>query len=482
MKVAMFASEMEPYIKTGGLADVIGSLPRAMSNAVDQIDVFIPYYREIEHRKFPVRKLPYEFKIRIGSKNYFGSILELKTAIRNLTIYFIDNYQLFRSRAQLYVREGKDYRDNLTRFVFFCRGALEAATHLSNSEVYNVFHMHDWQTALIGLYTAISSFFEKSKPLRVYTIHNLAYQGKFPKSQFRLLGIAPSYYSSIEYWGKFSLMKAGIIYSDIITTVSPTYAQEIQTKKFGVGLEDILKANQSKLFGILNGVDYSIWNPKTDRFIPANYSIDDLHGKSICKTNIQQHFLLAESSTIPILSVVSRLAWQKGMELILKVVPPLLQQERIQFVLLGVGDPKLEQKFNCLGREFPKQAGVALTYNNPIAHQIEAGADIFLMPSRYEPSGLNDKYSMKYGTVPIAFKTGGLADSIIDYSMNSTKGTGFLFENYDEESFQDAIERALKVFQSQNKWRQLMIRGMKLDFSWQNAANEYLKLYQRRSD
>ncbi len=478
----MFASEMEPYIKTGGLADVIGSLPRALSKTINQMDVFIPYYREIERKEFPVRKLPYEFKIKIGSKNFFGSILELKTAIDNLTIYFINNYQLFRSRAQLYVKEGKDYKDNLIRFVFFCRGALEAAIHVSNSDEYNVFHMHDWQTALIGLYTEISSSFGKSKPLRVFTIHNLAYQGKFPKSQFRLLGVDPSYYHSLEYWGKFSLMKAGIIYSDIITTVSPTYAQEIQTQKFGVGLEDILKANQSKLFGILNGVDYSIWNPKTDRLIPANYSIDDLHGKSICKTNIQQHFLLSESSTIPILSVVSRLAWQKGMELVLKVIPPLLQQERIQFVLLGLGDPKLEQKFNILGKEFPGKAGVALTYNDPIAHQIEAGADIFLMPSRYEPSGLNDKYSMKYGTVPIAFKTGGLTDSIIDYTTNSTIGTGFLFETYDEKSFQDAIERALKVFQSKSKWLQLMIRGMKLDFSWQNAADEYFKLYQRQSD
>ena len=477
----MFASEMEPYIKTGGLADVIGSLPRALSKKVDQIDVFIPYYREIERLEFPVKKLPYEFKIRIGSKNYYGSILELKTAIRNLTVYFIDHYQLFRSRAQLYVKEGKDYRDNLTRFVFFCRGALEAATYLSKSEGYDVFHMHDWQTALIALYTEGSSFFGKRKPVRVYTIHNLAYQGKFPKSQFRLLGIAPSYYSSLEYWGKFSLMKAGIIYSDIITTVSPTYAQEILTKEFGVGLEDILKANQSKLFGILNGVDYSIWNPKTDRFIPANYSVDNLNGKSICKTSIQQHFLISESSTIPILSVVSRLAWQKGMELILKVVPPLLRQERIQFVLLGVGDPKLEQKFNNLGKQFPQKAGVALTYNNPIAHQIEAGADIFLMPSRYEPSGLNDKYSMKYGTVPIAFKTGGLADSIIDYTGNSTRGTGFLFEKYDANSFLDAIERALKVFQSKREWSELMIRGMKLDFSWQNAADEYLKLYQKRT-
>jgi len=252
MRVAMFASEMVPYIKTGGLADVIGSLPRALTEKCDQVDVFIPYYREIERQNLPLRKFNFKFNIKIGSRNYKGAALELKSDLENLKVYFIDNFHYFRRRSHLYVKDGQDYRDNLARFTFFCRGSLEVIKYLSSTEIYHVFHMHDWQTALIALYTELSNFFHKNLPTRVYTIHNLAYQGKFNRSQFHILGIDSSYYDSLEYWGKFSLMKAGILFSDIITTVSPTYAQEIQTEKYGVGLEKILQKNRSKIFGILN--------------------------------------------------------------------------------------------------------------------------------------------------------------------------------------------------------------------------------------
>ena len=480
MRVAMFASEMVPYIKTGGLADVIGSLPRALAEKCDQIDVFVPYYREISRQKLPLKKLDFSFSIKIGSRKYSGEFFRLKTDLPNLTIYFIDNYHFFRRRSQLYVRNGKDYRDNLERFVFFCRGSLKLIKYLSSSAFYQIFHMHDWQTAMISLYTEISTFFQKNLPTRVFTIHNLAYQGKFSKSKFDILGIDSSYYDLLEYWGKFILMKAGILFSDIITTVSPTYAQEIQTEKYGVGLEKFLQKNKSKIFGILNGVDYTIWNPETDRYLPSNYSTQDLNGKTRIKTALQQHFLLSENPTIPLLSVVSRLAWQKGMELILEVIPDLLKQDRIQFVLLGTGDSKLEHQFNELGKNFPSKAGVALTYNDYLAHQIEAGSDIFLMPSRYEPCGLNDKYSLRYGTVPVAFRTGGLADSIIDYSSDTENGTGFLFDTYDKAHFLRAIEEALEIFQFKDKWEQIMRRGMHQDFSWQNSADAYFKLYQTR--
>ncbi|UCG04269.1 MAG: glycogen synthase GlgA [Candidatus Heimdallarchaeota archaeon] len=480
MRVAMFASEMVPYIKTGGLADVIGSLPRALAEKCNQIDVFIPYYREIERLKLPLKKLNINFNLKIGSRKYNGAVFKLITDLQNLTIYFIDNYHFFRRRSQLYIKDGYDYHDNLARFTFFCRGSLEVIKHLSSSGSYDIFHMHDWQTALIGLYAEISDFFQKNSPFRIYTIHNLAYQGKFSRSHFHILGIDSSYFDSLEYWGKFILMKAGILFSDIITTVSPTYAQEIQTKEYGVGLEKLLKQNRSKISGILNGVDYNIWNPETDRYIPSNYSIDDLSGKAICKTALQQHFLLTENPTIPILSVVSRLAWQKGMELVLKVVPKLLDQNKIQFVLLGTGDPKLEQQFNELSKKYPSKVGIALTYNDHLAHQIEAGADIFLMPSRYEPCGLNDKYSLRYGTIPVAFNTGGLADSIIDYSTDANRGTGFLFKTYDESHFISAIDKSLKIFQIEHEWEQIMLRGMLQDFSWQNSADAYFKLYQTR--
>jgi starch synthase len=476
----MFATEMAPYIKTGGLADVIGSLPRALAlnNHVDRIDVFIPFYRDIKRKNLTISELEFKFKIKIGSRNFNGSVYKLKTDHDKLNIYFIDNYHLFRIRSSLYVKDGRDYRDNLTRFVFFCRGSLETVKYLSSSQSYDTFHIHDWQTALISLYSKLDDYFRNSLPTTVFTIHNLAYQGLFPRSQFKLLEIAEKYnhHDFLESWGKLNLMKAGLLFSDLITTVSPTYAQEIQTKQYGAGLEELLKKLNEKLTGILNGVDYSVWNPETDPFIAQNYSLDNLSGKKVCKSRLQQTFQLEEDLAIPLLCVVSRLDWQKGLDLILNILPDLLQ-DNIQFVLLGTGDPKLENQFNEFGKQYSKETGISLTYNEHLAHQIEAGADIFLMPSRYEPCGLNDKYSLRYGTIPIVSKTGGLADSVVDYSKNSSRGTGFLFDVFTEDDFKDAIYRALKVFETKEKWVKLMQRGMQQDFSWYKAANAYLKLY-----
>lgn len=478
----MFASEMDPYIKTGGLADVIGSLPQAIAPQVNQIDIFLPFYREIKRKNLPVERIQFEFRIKIGARTYKGNVFRLKTELDNLSIYFIDNYRFFGQRAQLYVKNGKDYRDNLSRFAFFCRGALKTIINQWPTISYDVFHMHDWQTALIGLYAELSRFFQKNPlPLRIFTIHNLAYQGKFSRSQYPLLGIDKFHFhpKRLEFWGKVNLMKAGLLHSDIITTVSPTYAQEIQTEEYGSGLGYLIKERSSRLLGILNGVDYKVWNPETDPYIAANYSINDLSGKKTCKIHLQQAFQLKEDQSIPILCIVSRLVWQKGMDLVLKVLPRLLKQE-IQFILLGTGDPILENQFNEIGSKFPNKTGIALTFNDQLAHQIEAGADIFLMPSRYEPCGLNDKYSLKYGTIPIVNQTGGLADSVIDYIKNPKNGTGFVFNYFDEKQFENAIKHAIRVFNSKSEWHQLMLRGMKKDFSWLKAAEEYIKLYQKR--
>ncbi|MHA2073488.1 MAG: glycogen synthase GlgA [Candidatus Hodarchaeales archaeon] len=480
MRIAMFASEMVPYIKTGGLADVIGSLPHALAKKIDGIDVFIPYYREIKKQSLPTTKLEVEFQLKIGSRNFKGYSYELKTRNPKFTVYFIDNYQLFGIRSSLYVKNGRDYRDNLSRFVFLCRGSLETVKFLSNSKDYDIFHLHDWQTALISLYTRIDPFFVQNPPRILFTIHNLAYQGLFPISQFKLLGIGNKYKNSdyLEYWGKINLMKAGLIFSDKITTVSPTYAEEIQTKQYGAGLEKLLKKNSQKLTGILNGVDYSTWNPETDPFISQNFSSSNLKGKNVCKSSLQSSFQLVEDLSIPLFCVVSRLVWQKGMDLILGVLPELMSSD-IQLILLGTGDVALENQFRDLGNHFPEKIGVSLTYNEQLAHQIEAGADIFLMPSRYEPCGLNDKYSLRYGTVPIVFKTGGLVDSVIDVSNHPSHGTGFIFEKFEEKSFKDSIIRALKLFQRKQNWVELMQRGMEQDFSWDKAAAKYLDLYQR---
>ena len=480
----MFASEIAPYIKTGGLADVIGSLPQALAliDQVDQIDIFIPLYRDIKRKNLNTTELEFKFKVKIGSRNFNGSVYKYKPKNTKITIYFIDNFKLFGIRSSLYVREGSDYRDNLTRFVFFCRGSIETVKYLSSSQKYDIFHMHDWQTALIGLYSKIDTFFQQNPPNLVYSVHNLAYQGLFPRSQFKLLGIDDKYnhQAYLEFWGKINLMKAGLLFSDQITTVSPTYAQEIQTTQYGAGLEKLLENLNHKLTGILNGVDYSVWNPETDPYIAQNYSYDDLSGKEACKIRLQQTFQLEENDSIPIFSVISRLDWQKGQDLILKVIPEFLKT-KVQFVLLGTGSLELEMRFNELRHQFPTNTGISLTYNEHLAHQIEAGADIFLMPSRYEPSGLNDKYSLRYGTIPIVSNTGGLADSVVDHTKNNSLGTGFVFDNYTEEDFRNAIIHALKVFETKETWVKLMQRGMQQDFSWHKAANAYFKVYKSKN-
>lgn len=476
MRLAMFASEMEPFIKTGGLGDVIGALPRALAPQLTSIDVFIPLYRRIKHLDLPLGLALDSIQVKIGAKSYKGKVWKFQTDSH--TVFFISNYHLFGSRSDLYGRKGKDYKDNLTRFVFFCKAAIAAVCTFSTTYNYDVFHMHDWQTALIGLYTQLTDCFKSKMPLRIFTIHNLAYQGIFPKSLFNLLGINSNYFQAkeIEHWGKINLMKVGILYTDWITTVSRTYAQEIQTETQGAGLTDLIQSQASHLIGIPNGVDYSIWDPRIDLLIAKNYDKTDLSGKYVCKRAIQQAFQLEENPEIPLFAVVSRLDWQKGMDLILQVLPALLQDEN-QFVLLGTGDRKVEKAFSDLHRRFPKNTGVALTFNNPLAHQIEAGADIFLMPSRYEPSGLNDKYSLKYGTVPIVHSTGGLADSVIDYSKYPETGNGFTFDVYDVQHFKHAITNTLDTFVDKKQWHQIMLRGMEKDFSMAKTANEYLKLY-----
>ncbi|MHA1945007.1 MAG: glycogen synthase GlgA [Candidatus Hodarchaeales archaeon] len=479
MRVAIFASEMDPYIKTGGLADVISALPNALSPYVKNIDVFIPNYRDISNLNLPVEDLGITFGLKIGGKKFSGKVLKIKQ--KGANVYLIDNYQLFRIRSQLYVKSGKDYRDNLDRFVFFSRGALSVIEQISKKNHYDVFHCHDWQTALIPLYTKINPFFRQKRPLIVFTIHNLAFQGKFPRSKFNILGIPEKYLHPdyIETWGQINLMKAGLTFSDEITTVSPTYAKEIQTKALGVGLHETITLRKEHLTGILNGVDYSVWNTDNNINLPAKYSAEDLSGKKICKKQLQKFFDLPTDPDIPILGVVSRLAWQKGMDLILEVLPELLKNSQLQFVLLGSGDSQLENQFLNLSKAFPDKVGIKIGFGQALAHIIEAGIDIFLMPSRYEPCGLNDKYSLKYGSVPIVHYTGGLADSVIDYQKNPTEGTGFIFREFKPGSFNQTILNALKLFQSKPTWKEMMKRGMQVDFSWSKAAEKYIQVYNR---
>ncbi len=480
MRVALFASEMDPYVKTGGLADVVGSLPKELLSYINNVDVFLPFYRDIERGNFQVTKTKIEFKLKLGSKTLNGQVYKIED--RGVSVYLIDNYHLFRKRSDLYVRGGKDYPDNLERFVFFCKGALAVIEQLSLEQSYDIFHCHDWQTALIPLYTQISDFYKnRNRPMTVYTIHNLAYQGKFPKSKFPILQLPRKYLSPnyLESWGKLNLMKAGLKFADELTTVSPTYAKEIQTKELGAGLHDILTTRKKNLTGILNGVDYSIWNPEKSSHLAANYSLADTSGKVECKKFIQKYFSLPVESDVLLTGLVSRLAWQKGMNLVIAALKDLLPEHQLQFVLLGSGDTKLEEEFLDLRKRFPNQIGVKIGFSQALAHQIEAGIDAFLMPSRYEPCGLNDKYSLRYGSVPIVHHTGGLADSVIDYQTHPIRGTGFIFYEFTVESFKEAMINALKIFQRKSEWAELMKRGMKQDFSWSKSAEQYIEVYKR---
>ena len=479
MRIALFASEMDPYIKTGGLADVIGSLPEALTTKVDHIDIFIPFYREIARNDRSYDQINFEKKIRVGTKHFIGRSFLIKQ--KSYSVYFIDNYYLFRNRSQLYVKNGKDYQDNLERFVFFCKFALSICEEYIPYD-YDVYHCHDWQTALIPLYIKLTDHYKSNSPLSVFTIHNLAYQGHFPKSKFYKLGI-PREYNSEEYvlaWGKINLMKVGLLFADELTTVSPTYAKEIQTEEFGAGLHSILKNRRGKLKGILNGVDYTIWNPTRNPRIYREYSVNNLTGKGECKEFLQQIFNLPESSRALLCGVVSRLAWQKGMDLLSQILPKILSENEIQFVLLGTGEKKLENKFKSLKSQFPHQVGVKIGFGQELAHQIEAGCDVFLMPSRYEPCGLNDKYSLKFGTIPIVHATGGLEDSIIDYNHDPERGTGFKFTEFNPDAFIHAIQTALKLFQSESDWNKLMRNAMNQDFSWNKPAEQYLEIYRRK--
>jgi len=472
---------MEPYIKTGGLADVIGTLPYALLelNSKIEVDVYIPFYGPIKNQELRLEKEMTSFTLKIGSKRYNGEVFFKKIPNLNLQIHFVNNYRLFSSRSQLYIKNGKDYRDNLQRFIFFCRGSLEFIKNkYSDGNPYQIFHLHDWQSALISLYTKMDEFFKKSLVKTVFTVHNLNYQGKFPASHFPLLGIERKFFTPkyLEFWGKINLMKTGLVFSDKLTTVSPTYAKEIQTKTYGAGLDGLLQERKKDLVGILNGVNYSLWNPETDKLIPKTYSNQNLAGKNQCKLALQRKFYLPEDPNIPLLGVVTRLTWQKGTDLILSTLKQLLSKN-IQFVLVGMGDPKEELEYKNLQKEYPNKVGVVIAFNNELAHLVEAGSDIFLMPSRYEPCGLNDKYSLKYGTVPIIFNTGGLVDSVSDYILDKENGTGFIFYQYTQNDFLETIEKALEVFESKDLWVRIMKRGMLKNFSWKNAAKAYLDLF-----
>lgn len=472
MRVLFCASEIVPLAKTGGLADVAGALPAALAARGIDVHLAMPRYRGVSLRHDGWSLL----EVRVGPDAIIGAAMEGRMPGNGPPITLIDQPELF-DRPGLYGENGRDYDDNLTRFAFFSRAVLQWLD--AQPWQPDVIHCHDWQTALIPAILAA----ERRGPATVLTIHNLAYQGLFPAEQLPRTGLPASMFTmrGLEFWGQVNLLKGGLYCADVLTTVSETYAQEIQTPEFGAGLDGVLRDRAEDLFGILNGADYSVWDPSVDPLIPARYSPDDLGGKVLCKQHLQRAFNLPDEPRTPLIGMVTRLADQKGLDLVAAVIADVLAAGA-QFVVLGTGDPKYHTLFEELARRFRAQVGVRLGFDNALAHQIEAGADLFLMPSRYEPSGLNQLYSLRYGTVPVVRRTGGLADSVVDVTPDTLEGgsaNGFVFARYAADALGEALRRALDAYRTPAVWRRIQQHGMRADFSWDRSAARYGELYER---
>jgi starch synthase len=478
MKILFVSPEGIPYSKTGGLADVVGALPKALAEAGHEVAVLLPKYRGTKTSVAIVRSMT----ISLGGTLRFPAIAE-GNPVGSVRYFFVDDPAYF-DRDQLYGDKAGDYPDNPERFAEFSRAALEFAKQVWMPDV---LHCHDWQTALVPV--LLRTLYAADPALRnlpvVFTIHNLGYQGLFPRAALGRTGMPESLFhiDALEYYGKINFLKGGLIFSDYLTTVSRKYAQEIQTPEYGSGLEGVIQKRAERLVGILNGVDYAAWSPESDTFIAANYSAQNLEGKKTCKKDLLEAFRLpAQNLDRPLIGIVSRFADQKGFDLIAGTSSELLK-ENLAIVALGTGEAKHEKLFQVLAEKNPARVGVKIAYDNALAHKIEAGADMFLMPSRYEPCGLNQIYSLRYGTVPVVRATGGLDDTIAPFDSKTGQGTGFKFEAYEGKALLACIRQALKVFREPNAWRALQLNGMGKDFSWRASAAAYVTVYEaaRRS-
>ncbi|MGH9546693.1 MAG: glycogen synthase GlgA [Terriglobales bacterium] len=476
MHIVFAASECVPFSKTGGLADVVGALPRALVAAGHQVTVYLPRYRQtpLNDPRTVVKSItiPFDDHYRFCSVVSGGER-------SGVSFYFVE-YPPFFDRDALYGTSVGDYPDNAERFALFSRAVLEASKILG---VPQVFHCHDWQSALVPI--LLRTQYAEDPAFRdavtVFTIHNMGYQGLFPPDTLPLLTLPWDLFtiSKMEFFGNVSFLKGALVFSDFITTVSKKYSQEIQTTEFGFGLEGVLRARSSTVTGILNGVDYDEWSPAKDKFIAAVYSSQDLSGKARCKQDLLTTFGVSKAdSRLPVIGIVSRFAAQKGFDLIAQIMERLAREEMI-IIALGSGDKTYEDMFLRLSKQFPQKIAVKVAYDNVLAHKIEAGSDMFLMPSKYEPCGLNQIYSLKYGTVPLVRATGGLDDTIEPWDARTGKGTGFKFADYNGEALLLTIKEALRAFHDQNSWQQLMRNGMSKDFSWNASAREYIRVYER---
>jgi len=474
VKVAFVASEGVPFSKTGGLADVIGSLPKALAALGHEVEVILPRYRSTPQGSSMPHAQSLTLPLGLGYK--FAAVQDAGRA-HQVQTYLIDCPEYF-DRDGLYQQKGEDYPDNAHRFAAFSLAALELLKHSDTPP--DIIHCHDWQTALVPIYLRNlyqeDRYFGKTSVL--FTVHNLGYQGIFLPHLLPQISLHAGLFTveALEYYGMVNLLKGGIIFSDFITTVSRKYAEEIQTAEFGYGLEGVLHSRASHLQGIVNGVDYEAWDPSTDKLLAANYTPANLKGKEACKNALLEKMgIQTPVLHRPVIGIVSRFASQKGFDLIATIAERLAALD-LYVVALGTGEPAHEELFRTLAAKYPDKFLVKIAYDNALAHQIEAGSDMFLMPSRYEPCGLNQIYSLKYGSVPVVRATGGLDDTIEPFDGKS--GTGFKFQEYSPQALLATIHAALEAYATPRTWQHLVQNGMKKDFSWTTSAKAYSRIYE----
>ncbi len=480
MNIIYVSSEVVPFSKTGGLADVGGALPNEIAALGHTVSVFTPYYRGVKKLE-PRAKIVAEGVVPVGGEQIPWTLHVSSKATGPAKVYFIGCDQYF-DREFLYGTPRGDYEDSCSRFVFFSRASIAAAEHLKKPV--DVWHCHDWQTALIPVYLKHQ---HQDNPFHqgtatVFTVHNLAYQGLFWHWDYPLLNLAWQHFNwrELEFHGKMNLMKGALVDADLLTTVSPTYAQEIQTAQFGCGLEGVLRDRSSELIGIVNGIDTIAWNPSHDVLLPAEYSASNMQGKATCKEVLRRKFNLPEDSSA-VVGMIGRLFEQKGFDLVAQSIEELLRRD-IQLIILGTGREEYQKLLQRMQQSNPKKIAIAFAFDNGLAHTIEAGCDIFLMPSRYEPCGMNQLYSLAYGTPPLVRRTGGLADTVTDTTpetLAAGTATGFMFNEFTAAAMLESLDRALKIFfTDQPTWRKIQLTGMREDWSWNSSARKYAHVFE----
>lgn len=487
LKILLVATEAVPFAKTGGLADVTGSLPRELTRLGHSVTLVIPRYGSIDRATAGFKDW-LRLTVPTASGTISATIEQGQLADSGGRVLAVRHDPYF-DRSGLYQESGVDYPDNLERFSFFCRAALELLPVLRKVSAWtpDVLHAHDWQTALSIVY--LKTLYAKSLSMRrigtLFTVHNMGYQGLFPPTAYPKTGLGAELFTmkTLEFHGSLNLLKGGLVFADFLNTVSPTYSDEIQTPEFGFGLDGVVRERRDRMVGIVNGIDAEIWNPATDPHLASRYSASDLEGKRVCKAELQRELGLPVRD-VPLLAVVSRFTQQKGLDLVAEVLPELMEVE-LQVVLLGTGDRQYEALFRSLQSRFPDKLGLRIGFDDALAHRIEAGGDMFLMPSRYEPCGLSQQYSLRYGTVPIVRRTGGLADTVVAYTPRAVKegrATGFLFSQATAESLLSVVLLALRVYADRGEWHSLVQAGMRMDVSWARPARSYVELYRRVLD